>query len=249
MSFEVFLRGELPRWVRVRQQLDASEVEDVGAAVAAEFLRPHVRVAIRQGTRVALGVGSRGIDRLAEVVSAAVSEVRRLGGEPFVVPAMGSHGGATADGQLEVLAQYGVTPDAVGCPIRAGMDTLQLGYVEDGVPVWFDRIAASEADVVIPINRIKPHTDFHAETESGLLKMIAIGLGKQKGADTFHGRGFDQFERLIPSVARRTLQQVTIPFGLALVENGYARLSLIEAVPSDGLVEREKALLELARER
>ncbi|MCA1644723.1 MAG: hypothetical protein LC797_04360 [Chloroflexi bacterium] len=249
MSFDVFLRGELPRWVRVQQQLDTSAVEDVGAAVAAEFARPHVQAAIGVGTRVALGVGSRGIDRLGEVVKAAVSEVRRLGAEPYVVPAMGSHGGATADGQIEVLAHYGVTPDAIGCAIRASMETALLGQVDDGVPVWFDRIAATEADAVIPINRIKPHTDFHAEIESGLVKMIAIGLGKQKGADTFHGRGFDEFQRLLPAVAQHTLRHVTIPFGLALVENGFSRLSLVEAVPGDQLLEREKVLLEIARER
>jgi len=123
-----------------------------------------------------------------------------------------------------------------------------LGSV-DGVSVWFDRVAASEADAIIPINRIKPHTDFHADIESGLVKMVAIGLGKQKGADTFHARGFDQFQHLLPLVTAHTLRHVNIPFGLALVENGYSRLSLIEAVPGSDLVEREPVLLQLARER
>ena len=129
------------------------------------------------------------------------------------------------------------------------MDTVQLGSVEGGVPVWFDAIASREADIVVPINRVKPHTDFHAELESGLVKMIAIGLGKQKGADTFHGRGFDEFEHLLPEVATYTLQHMPIPFGLALVENGYARLSLIECVAAEGLLAREKELLILARDR
>ena len=248
MSLDVFVRGELPRWVRVQQQLDATLVEDVDAAVATEFARPFVRHAIKPRMRVALGVGSRGIDRLAEVVKAVANEVRRLGAEPFVVPAMGSHGGATAEGQIEVLAQYGVTPGSVGCPIRASMDTVSLGTVDE-VQVWFDRTAAEQADAVIPINRVKPHTDFHADNESGLVKMIAIGLGKQKGADTFHGRGFDQFYRLLPSVAEYTLQRVNIPFGFALIENGFSRLSLIEAVAGPETVERERELLHVARER
>ena len=248
MSLDVFVRGELPKWVRVQQRLDATVVDDVSSAVETEFARSYVRSAVRPGTRVALGVGSRGIDRLADVVQAAAREVRKLGAEPFVVPAMGSHGGATAEGQVEVLAQYGVTPDSVGCEIRASMDTTALGTVDD-VPVWFDRTALEQADAVIPINRVKPHTDFHADLESGLVKMIAIGLGKQKGADTFHGRGFDQFHRLLPSVAEFTLQHVNIPFGIALIENGYSRLSLVEAVPSLTIVERERELLQLARER
>ena len=238
-ALDVFERGELPRWARVHQRLDTTLVEDVAAAVAAEFARPEVRDRIRPGQQVALGVGSRGIDRLDQVVRAAAAEIRRLHAEPFVVPAMGSHGGATAEGQVEVLAQYGITPDTADCPIRASMDTLQLGVVEDNVPVWFDRLAATQADAVVPINRVKPHTDFHAAVESGLVKMIAIGLGKQKGADVFHARGFDQFEHLLPAVVERTLQKVNIPFGLALVE----------AVPGERIWEREQELLALARER
>jgi hypothetical protein len=248
-ALDVFERGELPRWARLHQRLGMTLVEDVAAAVAAEFARPEVRERLRPGQRVALGVGSRGIDRLDLAVRAAAAEVRRLGAEPFVVPAMGSHGGATAEGQLELLAQYGITPDSVGCPIRASMDTVQLGTVEDDVPVFFDRVAATDADAVVPINRVKPHTDFHAAVESGLVKMIAIGFGKQHGADVFHARGFDQFAHLLPAVVQRTLRQVNIPFGLALVENGHARLAQVEAVPGEQIWEREQALLEVARDR
>jgi hypothetical protein len=133
------------------------------------------------------------------------------------------------------------------------MDTALLGRVavpglSDGVPVWFDQIAAQEADVVIPIGRVKPHTDFHAPIESGLMKMIAIGLGKQKGADVFHGFGFAEFHRLIPAVARFTLASVNIPFGLALLEDGHGRLARVEAVPAGEIWQREQELLALARE-
>ena len=251
-----FERGTLPRWVHVRQQLHDAALADVAAAVAAEFARPEVRAAIRPGTRVALTGGSRGIDRIDQVLAAAVAAVRQLGGEPFVVPAMGSHGGATAAGQRALLAEYGVSEQSLGCPVRASMETVLLGHIEDfafdsgvtRVPVWFDAIAHREADVVIPIGRVKPHTDFHGPTESGLLKMIAIGLGKQHGADTFHSYGFASFARLIPAVARFTLGQGKIPFGLALVEDGHGRLAHVEALSAARMEAREQELLRQARD-
>ena len=245
--FAEFMRGNLPRWALVRHRMDAAEVTDVAAAVAAA-LEP-VRAAIAPGSRVCLAVGSRGIDRIDEVVRATVAWVRAAGAEVFVVPAMGSHGGATPEGQLEVLASYGITPESIGCDIRSSMDTVELGEVRPGVPVFVDRLALEGADAIVPINRVKPHTDFSGEIESGLMKMIAIGLGKQKGADTFHRQGFATFHELIPAVAEFTLSKVNIPFGLALVENGYARLWRIEAVPRDRIWDRERELLATARER
>lgn len=248
MGLEIFERGRLPRWLPVRQTLYTEEIGDVGKAVAEALRIPAVTEAIKPGSRVALAVGSRGIDRLAEVVAATVAELRHVGATPFIVPSMGSHGGATAEGQTQMLAQLGVTEESAGAPIRSSMETVCLGEVEDGVPVYFDRIAATEADVVIPINRVKPHTDFHGPVESGLMKMIAIGLGKQKGADTFHTRGFHRFHTLIPAVARFSVEKINIPFGLALVESGRSRLAKIEAVPADQLYEREQELIKLARE-
>jgi hypothetical protein len=242
-----FLRGTLPEWALIRHRMDPDEIRDVGLSVQ-EALRP-VADSVRPGARVCLAVGSRGIDRIDQVVRATVEWVRAAGAEVFVVPAMGSHGGATGEGQLEVLASYGITPDAMGCEIRSSMDTVELGEVRPGVPVYFDRNAFEGADVVVPINRVKPHTDFRGEVESGLMKMISIGLGKQKGADTFHAQGFDVFHELIPEVARYTLSRVNIPFGLALVENGYSRLWRIEAVPRDRIWDRERELLVEARAR
>lgn len=240
--------ARLPRWVRVRQELTSAPLADPAAAVAAEFARPELEGLIRPGSRVALACGSRGIDRLGEVTAACVREVRRRGGEPFVVPAMGSHGGATAEGQRAVLAGYGVTPEAAGCPVRSSMEVVLLGTTSEGVPAWFDRLAA-EADAVIPINRVKPHTDFHAGVESGLAKMIAIGLGKQRGADALHAQGFASFARHVPAVAAVLLERARIPFGVALIEDGRGQLSLLEAVPARALAAREPELLELARAR
>jgi hypothetical protein len=241
------MRDNLPRWALVKHRMDAAEVTDVAAAVGAA-LEP-VRAAIGPGSRVCLAVGSRGIDRIDEVVRAAVAWVRSAGGDVFVVPAMGSHGGASPKGQLEVLASYDITPESIGCQIRSSMETVELGEVRPGVPVFVDRNAFEGADVIVPINRVKPHTDFTGEIESGLMKMIAIGLGKQRGADTFHRQGFATFHELIPEVAELTVSKVNIPFGLALVENGYARLWQIEAVPRDRIAVRERELLVAARDR
>jgi lactate racemase-like protein len=248
MGLEIFERGALPRWLRVRQHLDATDVGDVAAAVAAEFARPEIDAAIRPGQRVALTAGSRGIDKIDRMLKAAVAEVKRRGGEPFIVPAMGSHAGATPEGQAAMIAHYGVTEAAMGCPILSSMETVHLGDVEDGVPVWFDR-NAWDADAVIPVGRVKPHTDFRGPVESGLMKMIAIGLGKQKGADFFHSQGMGEFHHLIPAVANFTLTRVNIPFGLALIENGYGCLSQIEAVPAARIWDREQELLRIARDR
>ena len=241
-----FLPAALPEWALVRQRIDPAEIADVRAAVRAA-LEPML-TDVRPGARVCLAVGSRGIDRIDQVVAATVERLREAGAEVFIVPAMGSHGGATAEGQLEVLASYGITPEAVGCEIRSGMATVELGEVRPGVPVFLDRHAHDEADLIVPINRVKPHTDFTGEIESGLAKMIAIGLGKQRGADTFHRQGFATFHELIPAVAAFTLARAPIPFGLALVENGHARLVRVEAVPAARILSRERELLVLARE-
>jgi len=248
MGLEIFERGALPRWAPVRQFLDATEIGDVRAAIAAEFRRPGIGDRLRPGQRVAVTAGSRGIDRIDEVVRAVVDEVRQLGAEPFVVPAMGSHGGATAEGQLELVAHYGITEESMGCPLLSSMDTVHLGEVEGHVPVWFDR-NAFEADAVIPVGRVKPHTDFRGAVESGLMKMIAIGLGKQKGAEFFHSQGMNEFHHLIPAVAKFTLSQVNIPFGVGVIENGYGNLAQAEAVPATRIWEREQELLKIARER
>lgn len=235
----VFRHDELPRWAMVHRSFDRAEIDDVAGAVRAA-LQPVID-ALPRAARVCLAVGSRGIDRIDEVVAAAVTAFRDRGSAVFVVPAMGSHGGATAEGQLEVLASLGLTSERIGCEIRASMETTLLGHVDD-VPVFMDRIALAESDAIIPINRVKPHTDFDGPVESGLLKMIAIGLGKQLGADTFHARGFDTFAELIPKVARFSLGSAPIPFGLALVENGYARLVRIEAIAAAAIERREQEL-------
>jgi hypothetical protein len=243
--FAEFDHGPLPEWALVRHAMDPAQVDDARAAVRAA-LEPVIG-AVTPGARACVAAGSRGIDRIDQVIRAVVERLQEAGASVFIVPAMGSHGGATAEGQLEVLAGYGITPATMGCEIRSSMETVELGEVAPGVPVFVDRHAFEEADLIIPVNRVKPHTDFDGEIESGLMKMIAIGLGKQKGADTLHRQGFATFHELIPAVGLHTLARAPIPFGVALVENGRARLLHVEAVPANRMAERERELLVMAR--
>ena len=234
------------RWVR--QCFDPSHEPDLRGAVHREIRRSGVRDAVRSGARIAVGVGSRGISGLREIVASLVAELRRLGAHPFIVPAMGSHGGASAQGQRQVLEAYGVTEKSVGAEIRSSMDVVVLGHLEDGTPVYFDR-AAAEADGVVVVNRIKPHTCFRGPYESGLVKMLAIGLGKHAGASTLHAHGFPAFGHLLPAVARVVLERVPVLFGLAIVENAYRQVAHLEAVPASRILEREPELLTMARRR
>lgn len=236
----------LPPLHHVRQSFARPIIDDVSAAVAAEFQRPEVRARLHPGERVCIAVGSRGIAHIAAIVKAVVREVRALDAEPFIIPAMGSHGGATPEGQVRVLADYGITDEAMGAPIVSSLETVQLGTVCDGVPVFCSTDAAG-ADAIIPIGRVKPHTGFRAEIESGLVKMMTIGLGKQHGADNLHAQGMDRFPELLPAAAARIMETQPIAFGLAIVENGYDEPARIEAVLPDALIAREKELLVEAR--
>ena len=234
----------LPRWRRVAQTIEAPRVDSVAEAVAREMRKLDGRV--RQGMSIAVGVGSRGVARLAEIVRAAVGELQRRGARPFIVPAMGSHGGATPEGQLEVLRGYGVTPEAIDVPFDASMETVSLGTTSSGMPLHWSR-AALRADAVFPINRVKPHTDFHGEVESGLSKMLAIGFGKQKGAATVHLRGFDTFHEVVPETARLVFDKVNVLGGLATVENALEDVAHLEVVPGDEIARREPELLRMSR--
>jgi hypothetical protein len=238
----------LPRWRRVRQRIPHRGVPSVEAAVRAELGKPEIAERLRPGARVAIGVGSRGIKCLKAVVTALVAGVRAAGAEPFIVPTMGSHGGGTAGGQIEVLAGYGITERQVGAPIRASMDTVELGAVLDGVQVYIDRIAYTEADAIIPVARVKPHTDFRNRIESGLHKMLTIGFGKHRGASYVHTFPLDRFGEMIEAGGQLVLREANVPFGIAIVEDGHEDPAIIEAVPGERFQEREPELLCLAKE-
>lgn len=202
------------------------------------------------GGSVAVGAGSRGIANLPDIVRGVVEGLTSRGYEPFVFPAMGSHGGATAEGQREKLATLGVTEESVGCEIRATMEVVTIGETpERGVPVYIDAYAA-DADAIVPVNRIKPHTDFSGDVESGLSKMLVIGMGKQRGAKMAHDWAVDwSLRNMIPEITDQLLAELPVAGGIAIVEDEHDDTTLIEAVPPDEFLTREEELLEIAWER
>jgi hypothetical protein len=230
---------------RIRQDLDGMEIADLPAAVNGALAEEALSGAIGPGMRVALTAGSRGIDRIGEVLRLITDRLRRLGANPFVVPAMGSHGGEPPDGPVHLLASLGITEETVGAPIEADPETVVLGEFE-GLPVYCLRSAA-EADGMVLINRIKPHTSFSGDHESGLAKMLAVGLGGRQGATVVHAQGVKALPTIIPGMAKVVLDRTKVLTGIALIENGLDRLKKISAVPAGEILSREPGLLEEAR--
>jgi hypothetical protein len=232
---------------RLRQKFESRRIDDMAGEVHTQLARLHLSEKVRPGATVAVTVGSRGIVNLPVILQAAVTHLKQLGAQPFLVPAMGSHGGGTAEGQRQVIESYGITEALVGCPIRASMETVVVCQTKEGFPVHFDRLAY-EADHVLVVNRIKPHTRFVGEIESGLMKMLLIGLGKREGAQVYHAAIQDySFAQIIRSVAGEVFRRCHILAGLGIVENAYDQTALIEAVAPEDFETREKALLALAR--
>lgn len=237
-----FPKLPLPPMARVRQHFPRAAIADVEAEVHAQLRAAGLAERVRPGWRVAVTAGSRGIAEIATVLRTVCAALRAAGAEPFVVPAMGSHGGATAEGQRQVLAGYGITAETVGAPVRATMETVVLGTVESGATVHQDRYAA-EADAIVVVGRVKAHTAFKGEIESGLCKMLAVGLGKQRGAESIHAHGLKES---VPQAAALALRRGNVVLGLALVENAYHQLHTIRAVPPERFHAADRELLQLA---
>jgi hypothetical protein len=237
-----------PLMYRVRQHFDAPRVEHIESEVQKQLATLNLGRKIQPGQTVAITVGSRGIANIARIIKATVAHFRDLGAKPFIVPAMGSHGGGTAEGQRAILAGYGITPEYVGAEIRSSMETVIVAHTPGhNVPVHFDK-HAYEADHVLVCGRIKPHTGFVGEIESGLHKMMLIGLGKHAGAIIYHRAIMDfSFLEIIRAVADEVLTRCRVIAGLGIVENAYDETGLIAAVAPQEFFEREKQLLEIAR--
>jgi hypothetical protein len=239
----------LPKMLRIRQTFDGTHLSKPLETLRAQLHQPHGLGRIQSGQRVALAVGSRGIAGIDDITKTVVEELKQIGAHPFLVPCMGSHGGATAEGQIQVLAHLGMDELRMGAPIRSSMEVVEIDRLDNGLPVYVDKIAATEADAIVVINRIKPHTAFRGPVESGLLKMIAIGLGKQKGAEACHQLGFKYMAENVPAMARIIMQRMPIAFGVAIVENAYDQTCMIEVVPPDWMETREQELLVEAKAR
>lgn len=238
----------LPPMALIRQKFDETRIDDIPGHLRRELEKPGTIDRLLPGQQVAVAVGSRGIQNLALIVRTTLDRIKEAGAVPFIVPCMGSHGGATAEGQIEILKQLGITESSMSVPIRASMDVAVIDTLDNGLPVYADRYAM-EADAIIVINRIKPHTAFRGPYESGVMKMIAIGLGKQKGAEAIHQLGFKHMAVHMPAAARILMRKLPIVFGVAIVENAYDQTCRIEALPIERVEERELRLLEEAKER
>jgi hypothetical protein len=235
-----------PKMIKIRQQFQGPTVENIDAAVTAQFSK--VEIDIKPGARIAITAGSRGIANIAVIIRAVVSELKKRGAVPFIIPTMGSHGGATAEGQIEVLESLGITEAFCSAPIHSSMEVVHIGETPDGMPVYIDK-NAWQADGILLMGRVKVHTDFKSsiDIESGLMKMAAIGLGKHKQALLLHNHGVHGIRDIMPEVARVTLSKANILFGLAIVENAFDQTAIIEAIPTQEIPIREAALLRLAR--
>lgn len=238
---------DLPRLLLVRQSIPDRSIQDIPGTVARELSQAGFASRLRPGSSVAIGVGSRGITNLSRIVRAVVDYWKTQGMNPFLFPAMGSHGAATAEGQAGVLAHYGVTEAAMGCPVRSSLDVVALGSTPEGIRTVMDRLAY-ESDGVFLIGRVKWHTDFDGRIESGLYKMMAIGLGKLAGAQHYHAHAYTLgLEAVIRSVGRQVLGSGRILGGLAIVEDGNHNTGCLAAVPVEAMERREEELLALAK--
>lgn len=248
MSLEQLLAPiQIPRMARIKQSFPRPKVTDIPKALRESLVHPQILGRIKSGDRVAVTAGSRGIANIALILREVLANLKAVGAEPFIIPAMGSHGGATAEGQVEVLRSLGISEETVDAPIHASMEVVQIGETAAGIPVYFDKYAATMADATVVVGRIKPHTTFRGSFESGLAKMIAIGLGKQKGAECCHAAGPAQMSQRIEDIARVALERSNVIFGVGILENAYDETCKIVVLPKEEILACEPELLEEAR--
>jgi len=241
-------RMNLPKMIRIQQRFDSPILKNIPREISSQVAGLGLEEKVRKGQTVAVACSSRGIANYRSCVEATVRSLQKLGLEPYIIPAMGSHGASTGEGQRRVLEHAGISEKAMGVPIRSSLETIQIGETADHIPVFLDKYA-SETDYIVPVNRIKSHTDFEGEIESGLMKMMVIGLGKQKGAARYHQAFFDYgYPRIISSVGRMILESGRILFGVGIIENGHCQAAKIGVLGPDELEEREKALLREAKQ-
>jgi len=240
------LKLELPKMFKIKQKFPDVRLFNVEDAVKEQFNKPDIISKIKPGQKIAVAVGSRGIKNLLSIVKVTVELIKEIGGMPFIVSAMGSHGAGTEQGQRQILESYGITEENLGISILTTVDVEKIGKTSKGTDVYFDK-AALGADLVIPINRVKLHTDFVGEIQSGLCKMLVIGLGNQIGCSSIHEENLDVFSNIIEEAASIIINNVNVGFGIAIIENGYDETAMIEFLPSENIISREKELLKIAK--
>jgi len=232
---------------KARQLFNQPTVEDVSGEIRAQLKGKKLSERVKPGQRIAVTAGSRGIANIALILRTVVDELKAVGAEPFIIPAMGSHGGSTPEGQVELLNAMGITEESAGVPFVSSMEVRKIGELDDGVDIFLSKTAI-EADGIFPVGRIKPHTDFKGEIESGLLKMLAIGLGNQKGAEMIHWHRYDGYHRILPEAGKLIIEETNVVMGLAVIENAYHGTASVHVLRPDEFYDREKELLETAKE-
>ena len=240
--------NQIPKFVRVRHEMDHSHIDDIEGAVAQAMRREGTLDRIKPGDSVCITAGSRDVVNIARIIRAICDQVKSVGAHPFIIPAMGSHAGAKAEGQRGIIEGYGVTEEAMGAPIRASMDTEVIAHSRSGLEIHLDKFA-NAADFLIPVGRIKAHTDFRGEVESGICKMLVIGMGKQHGAYQCHKLGFKSMAANVKEFAGAIIEKKPNMFAIGLIENAYHQTCRIEAIPAGRILEEEPPLLEYAKSR
>ena len=239
---------DLPQMARVRQAFEHHKIDDVAEAVTNEMGREDIKAKVKPGAKIAVGVGSRGVANIDVAVKALIASLKELGADPFIFPAMGSHAGGTSEGQEALLAGYGVTKEKMGAPVRATMDTVVVAELEGGTKVHMDKYA-HDADGVVLINRVKPHTSFRGEIESGIVKMMTIGMGKINGATSLHGNHpITEFGDALPRAAKAIMECQPFLFGIGMVEDAFDDTAIIQALPAETLFAEETKLQAKAKE-
>lgn len=236
----------LPKMATVKQHFQDDKIEGFSTVLQEKLEKEEIRQTVQPDMNIAIAVGSRGVDKLVEQVTETVTFLKELGANPFIVPSMGSHGGATAEGQTQVLEQLSVKESVVGAEIRSSMEVIKLGELENGLPVYIDKIA-SQADGIVVLNRVKPHTAFRGPVESGIMKMISIGLGKQKGAEACHQLGFKHMAKHVPAMANLILEEMPILFAVATVENAFDHVARVEVLLPEEIEKKEIELQSTAK--
>lgn len=232
---------------KIRQKLDNSAVENIRKHIGVECEKQKLSSTINRGESVAIAIGSRGIGQIDVIARSLIDELLKIGAQPFIVPAMGSHGGATAQGQADILENYGISEEKVNAPIVSSMETDHLGETKSSIPVYIDQ-DANKADHIIVVNRIKPHTEFKGSIESGLMKMMVIGLGKHKGALTAHNFAVKfGYEKTLTEIGKYMLDHAKITYGVGIVENGYGGMHMLRVIKGPDIYKEEKQIINIAR--
>jgi hypothetical protein len=236
---------KFPSMVKITQEMVDNSIQNIEVRVKSELQRACISALVKPRQRIALTISSRPVANIVRVLRTAVDTLKACGAEPYIVFGMGGHGGGTVEGQMKIAEKLGVTEAAVGAPLRPTMDVVCLGSTPKGIPVYIDRYAA-EADGLIIVHRVEPHRYLMGPQQSGLLKMLAIGLGKLRGAATVHSFGWEHFAQNVVEVSSFALEKTPVILGIAMVENGFRRTAHIEAVKPSDFISRNAALLQMS---